>query len=348
MKIYFFLTLLISSIAYGNIPNVVLLTSFDTPEVWYRSKDYSVNPKLESIFNKAFESTNYNVVVKHYVDEIQLIQELKNPDNMAIFFVSHMAGTGESDSVVEGTPSIVIDSKKDVKNLFQEFSPNLKFLALIGCNGADLVEAFKRKKIFKEELFNVVSFNKKVQPHTALKEALLQSENILGELKEVTKRKLNGKRPVQYKVPILKNESDKIGRFQNEYKCEKEFKGVDILITRTLDQDAPAAELIDSNEELIAFFPRGKKGEVQEVSAIIKDHQLTSERLKRIKIRKLSLLNLTQKSYLGSLSFYESTLDWKLRRKRSGDIAGTFENTYLLQAPLADILTEKITKNYCN
>ena len=79
-------------------PRVVLLSSLKTPKIWYHSKDWKIEKPLKNIFHQAFDETDYEVIIKERVEPGELREELLNPLNMAVFWISHAAGLSSSSS----------------------------------------------------------------------------------------------------------------------------------------------------------------------------------------------------------------------------------------------------------
>jgi len=154
---------------------IVLLTSL-TPETNrppLRSSKWNINEKLEERFFKEISKQNIEADLKiiHFADMGSLYETLKDPEVVALFWVSH-AGFNENNPL--NTSKVIIDHEgRDVKNVFQAVGPNLKFLGLIGCRGELFLDEWKENKWFSHNS-SIHTFGRKVRTDArrGLKKAL--------------------------------------------------------------------------------------------------------------------------------------------------------------------------------
>ena len=308
-------------------PNVVLLTSVHTPKMLFHSDDYKIEDTLDRIFKKAFKDTDYNIVIKNRINAEELYQIILDPTNIAIFWVSH-ASAGDlfqnTNSSTKHDPAIVNIFDQDIRLLFQHINPKLRYFSLIGCEGNHLLKLYKAQNLLPKNLVTF-AFDTKTNTINGLKKSIIQAQGLLGDLKK--KRDIKNKKRAVYKeVPEFETTNeDLIKKFENS-NCMMTTTGIQVTITRKLNQDAPAVELVNDKNQLIAFFPRSSSG-LQTKTVILNKASLDSSYLR---FRNLTLQTVAKKEYLGVLSFSSSeNLNWTVIKDIDGIIAGTYENIYL-------------------
>lgn len=171
----------------SNKLHVVLLTAIpESPSIWNgfrvaKNQISNIAHRSEQNFRYAFQDTNFIVHIVHNAQSQDLAEALSSPQNTAVFWLSHAAADTHSSFL--SPLNVLLDSKNhNVSGLLQKISPQLRFLALIGCNTESLYEDMKSQSLYPEpKQLNVVSFNSKILPEEAFIQALNSAQDILGK-----------------------------------------------------------------------------------------------------------------------------------------------------------------------
>lgn len=137
--------------AYSAIPetkNVVLLTSV-------KHKKIDIEFKLERIFRNKLANFPFNLKVIHAAGIEKLRFELTNPQNDAVFWVSHGAFNKVNESTgITQKPLLLTYDYKNVAPLFAQINSNIQYLGVIGCNTRNIINYYRDT----EENTNLSSF----------------------------------------------------------------------------------------------------------------------------------------------------------------------------------------------
>jgi hypothetical protein len=175
---------------------VVLLTSVNTKgcSSCFGSSYYRTYvPKLEEQFRKQFEKTSYIIEILHDADQFQLWSVLHDPQNVAVFWLSHASWAGASgDNFGLLSTHRIIDAKGfDVTPVFEKIHPNLRFLAVIGCFSAEIMNQVGRVGIDPQHpahsdhpLLRLFTFHDRVDAKKGLAQAIAASKKVL-EIPEI-------------------------------------------------------------------------------------------------------------------------------------------------------------------
>lgn len=239
-----FLCLFSSALFAGE--KLVLLTSLDPnknrPPL--RSKNWNINKKLERIFYKRltpYHTSKDQIKVIHFATINDLTRELADPENKAVFWVSHSNGSSENSAFDQ---NIVVDYQgKDLSEGFQNPSSHLQYLGFVGCRANYLVQRNQDKGYMSNnEHLKIYSSSKKVDARRALKRAIgnYLHHHFAGNLKD----------------------SDKA--------CEL-VERQEIAIRRTLPVELKEGDEITDlkilqRDKLVGTFPKGNPGDVQEIT----------------------------------------------------------------------------------
>ncbi len=214
---------------------VTLLTSLDLNQTGFRGvgrKFKTYNDELEVSFRAHFERLGYRVVVKHLANQFDLASALRSPESVAVFWLSH-AGAGTS-AVGVSSGAIVDSHGFDVSAAFASTHPNLRFLAIVGCNSQGVINAKK----FPASLALKV-FDKKIDAKLGLTEAMRASKATLN-------------------LPGI--------RTGFESACETRL-GFPVEMTRNLSAELRDklfhALRVENNGKVLGYFPAGKPGDSQ-------------------------------------------------------------------------------------
>ncbi len=329
-------------------PNVVLISSLDTPDIWFHSDDWEIEKPLKKIINKGFKDTDYNIVVIEKATPTQLRNELLNPNNIALFWVSHAAGSSNVASGVMSSSAVVDYYFNDVKVLFTEVHPNMKFLGLVGCNAQGTIEKFYEEGHYANNpSLQIHSFDKKVDARTGLKKSIKESSPKLGFLKQRAYKFPTGSRRVRYRdLPIIIEEQDAITNFYETQVCNLQYRGHKVSVTRELEKDADQAALL-MNDKLMGYFEAAKAGESQTIDVYIPNEFLTSTAKLKFKIDSLKFFS-KERVELGRLSF-ESDFSgrWELFARRNGEPLGYTSNLYRYKGTINELEATQYSKFNC-
>ncbi|MEK6774948.1 MAG: hypothetical protein AABY64_13485 [Bdellovibrionota bacterium] len=170
------------------IKTLVLLTSihFGNLDNSFRKEYYRTYPlRLEQKFRQSFENPGYRLVVRHYSKQDTLWQTLQDPNNTAVFWISHAGNINSPSSLMTGFSNIVDEFGYDLSPAFQGINENLKFLGLIGCSSKKVIEqrAFLPPRTLTNPL-KITSFKQEIDAEDGLTKAI-------EEFKALEKKQMN-------------------------------------------------------------------------------------------------------------------------------------------------------------
>lgn len=152
--------------AFSGQKTVVLLTSVHV-NLW----NGLIHRKFEHIFNHRFGDSGYQVRINQEADQSTLWKELHNPDNVAVFWLSH-AGVGISNSAGIAAPNIIVDRDGyDLAPVFREIHPNIRYVGVIGCNSEAVIEKI-REGLPQNPSLQIDAFDHKVNAKKALRASI--------------------------------------------------------------------------------------------------------------------------------------------------------------------------------
>jgi len=239
------LLLCLFSVSVLGADKLVLLTSLDPDKNRppLRSSSWNINQKLENIFYDKltpYHTSRDNIKIIHFATLSDLDRELSDPENKAIFWVSHSNGDNGNGALDK---NIIVDFQgKDISEAFQHPSKQLNYLGFVGCNVDYMVKDFKAKgHMSNNENLMTYSSSRKVDARRSLKKSI-------------------GHYLYHHFENNLKS-SDK--------KCEQ-VKRINLTIKRTLPIDMNGKKYITDikvlqRDHLVGVFPKGIPGDVQEI-----------------------------------------------------------------------------------
>lgn len=224
---------------------LVLLTSLDPDEnrPRFRRSSWDINQKLESIFYDRltpYHTTRENIKIIHFATIEDLTRELADPENKAVFWVSHSNGSNANSALDK---NVVVDYQgKDLSEGFQNPSSKLQYLGFVGCFADYLVQKnLDNGYMQNNENLIINSSTKKVDARRALKYAIgnYLYHHFEGNLK-----------PSQ--------------KYCDEVERQK------LVIRRTIPNQIESDQYITSikilqRDKLIGLFSKGEPGEIQEI-----------------------------------------------------------------------------------
>lgn len=167
VKYLLFIFLFLTQLAHAR---VVLLTSFHKT---------SEETKTEKIFKKRFPKDELSKVeIIHKADQWALYQTLLNPEVKAVFWVSHgVSATRPIDaSGGAGILPKLLDYRGDnIAPVFGLIQPSLKFVSIIGCDSARILE---ENNVQLGSLVSYVPVKKRVALHLQVRRSIKAYETM--------------------------------------------------------------------------------------------------------------------------------------------------------------------------
>lgn len=116
---------------------VLLSAIHDIEEYRWNRNLYSA---LERKFRRNFPEDNIKVV--HHARQEDLYAELNDPQNTALFWLSH--SSSHTSNPVVG--NLIVDSARaNVLPVFQKIHPNMRWVGIIGCKARPLAKKLERE-----------------------------------------------------------------------------------------------------------------------------------------------------------------------------------------------------------
>lgn len=318
---------------YAQAARVVLLSSIHTPKIWFHSKNWEIEDSLEKIFKNRFKDSGLEIVIKEKVDQNILWEELNNPENIALFWLSHSTNESIIASGINSDAAIVDYYGRDVKSLFTKIHPNLRFLGLVGCSAEGIISTFKEKGFYKNNPhLSIHSFSKKIEAKKGLRKAIEKSALSLGSFEKSFA-----------KAGKVKTSKKILNEFMTDSSCQLYSKVLEANITRFTLNDSPSVS-ISNRDQIIDFLPAQKSGETKHYKIFIPADNIKS--------------NIDLKLIIDSNVFYsKNRIDlgeievsgvnfigqWKTFSKKDGTPMGITSNLLKFkgQTPSEDDFTER-------
>jgi hypothetical protein len=138
--------------------------------------NYSKYPaKLSQTFNKMFGDSGFDIQVVQNATRYDLFQALHSASNVGVFWVSHiMPVTGKSNSIVEISAPLLDYQLSDVKPLFEEMNPNIRWVSLVACDSDLVINWLKGKSpnISQTEMAEMEGFDTPIDANRGLKKEI--------------------------------------------------------------------------------------------------------------------------------------------------------------------------------
>jgi hypothetical protein len=238
-----------------NKPQVVLLVSLD-PAFYPKGlaailHNYKKYPeKLESIFRGSFDDSVYDIQVIQNATADDLYRVLHSPTTAGVFWVSHEAPI--SWNVTPGVqidPLLVDEHEADVKSIFRDINPNVRWVSIVACQSNLVVNWLKSQMqndpIVSHSSAELQGFDTTIDAKKGLRQAIDQSQDVLSA-------------PAP-SAPCLTE------------------RGVRITLTRTLSAANASGSVffpamtIENNGEIVGTFPEANidAGQVQTAQATV-------------------------------------------------------------------------------
>ncbi|GEM_PF-3148082 len=241
---------------------IVLLTSLnpETNRPPLRLKSWNINKKLEKKFNQYLSkfNTSLSAEVIHFAGPTELYRTLRDPEVTALIWVGH-AGFGDSEGLGQ-TRSIVDHKGRDIKSLFQAAGPQLKYLALVGCQGAFFLNEWRDKGYFSH-VPKLQTYGREVK--TDARKGLRKAMKRLEELVDHDSKFLEQ----ETSQPSIKSP------FQYYQKNDDQYEIAQVIRLNEAKEEMEAVQILQK-DRLIAFFPQSNTIQAKEV--LIKRSNLKS------------------------------------------------------------------------
>jgi hypothetical protein len=324
-------------------PKIVLLTSLEEPhrgnvrrflEFW-KSKDWTIAQNLEEVFLQQIhklhdkDSSHHRphrtpeIVIKHYADQYDLWTILKDPQNLAIFWVSHMGAASKVNKhCLMEVESVITDYQHhNLIELFRYTHPNLQFLHLVGCSSRKIYQQLKATHAFDQS------------PHLQVESFSWWVPAVYG-LHKVLKKFIKKNRWSQCQQFFESEEFTKPTVPSSPYK---------ITITRKIPDDAIKDHLqsvrIVIKGKIMTVLPKGHPGDVQIETIDLPFSDIKKKNDLKIIVDSGSL-NITSHPnthILGTFHFEGNWLhsEWKIFSTINSDqIMGTTQHIYQYRGEL--------------
>lgn len=308
--------LFISSNIYA--ARIVLLSSLDTPKIWYHSKDWEIEESLEKIFDKRLKNTKAEIIKIEKASAIDLWTELHNPDNLAVFWLSHAKDETSVATGIASEAAIVDYYGVDVKEVIQTIHPNIFYFGLIGCNAESIIKKNSEAGMYSDNPnLKIHSFNKKIDARKGLRKSIDTMADHLGKLE---------KKFLKSPKVILSNST--LDKFKNNQICEKKFPAHKITVQRKAETTDLPAVAIKVQDYIVEYLPAQKANTNSEFDIYL------SKDIKSINDLKITVdsnqFNTSTKIDLGEFEFFSDSIEgnWKVFSKPDGSVIGTTKNLF--------------------
>lgn len=317
-----------SSQAAEPIAKVILLTSINSPKVWFRGSDWEVSTDLEKEFRSAFRNSGFSVEVKHGSGAWDLWQALHDRSAVGIFWLSH---AGSSRNLGSGTvrldSTLLTADGLNVKALLQKIPSRLKYFALIGCRGDSLFKELKEQGYLAKKDGPVLrSFDESIDAMEGLRFALNAAVPVIGDEQRSTwsgdqidpassleDRRFTGTPVIVGKKPVIKTPTEAGNRSSDVATLHLIRK-----ISQNADPNQLTELLITMNGNAVGVLKKPLPGEEQELEITVPEALavavLSGDATKRLSLVLSSSQTLTPDN-LGRLRFTTPTgreVSWQL------------------------------------
>ncbi len=321
----FIIVMLIStSLSASELGKVVLLTSIQSPKGLFHSDSYWAENEVEKIFDQAFSKSGYQIEMIRHANAWHLFQALHDPETVGVFWLSHAAAPQKLGSILSISDAIVSYDGFDVKTLFQDVGPSVRFLAVIGCSDQQTLNRYREQGYYAQNpLLQIVSFEDKVQPSPALIYSLNQSIDSLGDFQK-SDYGPDGRHPSgdpdwkHDSIPTIRTSAAKVRFSPPKFRTSSPQ---DLIVTWRVPSDADEnalSELVMTSQgHFLSILPKPAPGEFQQVRISANSTDMASiERVlvsahpngARADFRGLKIQSADRKTIYSPLSFQGKTL----------------------------------------
>jgi hypothetical protein len=135
--------------------------------------DYAKYPeKLAATFISGFANSDFEIQIVQNANRYDLYQALHSPDNVGVFWLSHEAPVvGKANSIVATSSSLLDHNLADVKPVFEEINPAIRWVSLVACD-SNLVVNWLKGQGLHEDKFQMQGFDQEIEADVGLKKAI--------------------------------------------------------------------------------------------------------------------------------------------------------------------------------
>lgn len=171
--------LLLAHLSFGNgvwaAEKIVLMTSINAPD--------SMIQEMQAKFVERFSKSRFDLQIVPRADQQDLEKTLTSADVKAVYWLSHSAKENSLTAGVSASSTIVDVHGNNVKHLFTTINPNIKMVAVIGCEARSVLEEFVNEGHYgRSSGLRFFATNNKVEALAALEAALKQTETYVSRL----------------------------------------------------------------------------------------------------------------------------------------------------------------------
>lgn len=317
------LLFLLSFLAHSSVSKVVLLTSLMETAKITVEKNQKLQKKLEGYFNHSYKNSGFELIIKHEVTPMTLRKYLKDPSVKGLFWVSHARGVEDLNTGVQNSGKIIDAFGNNVSDLFRNIHPNMKWLALIGCQTKSILESIKKDGFLdKNTSLSIHSFKKKVSAKRGMKKALFESAFILGQRLQRSHRSKNKKNPV------IKASPENLD-FEFPVFIDRDLLYVNLNGSFTNEIfEKPVVLRVDFGNELVGFYTVTNRDFSYKIGLNLANFSGRKNRNLKVSLVAKKKNDLSHLPEQISIENGEGGHAWKLFEDRNGRPVGV--NTYLL------------------
>jgi len=285
---------------------IAVLISVSNPETTpiFRSKDWSLSKDLKNYFEKKMGETEFDVVYFENATQERLHAELINPDNFALFWISHSTSFEAHEEGLGFEDTIVDVEGKNVRDIFQKIHPNLKYLSVLGCKAGPILTKIKEAG-FLENNSELIIY---------AKDSLIRAKKEIKHSIKDFKEKIQS---INLSTPLCKN-----------------INGIPIEIHRTvsndINQESVATSVKVMNQGVfLGLFPKAIRGEKQTITVFVSPEKIKS--VSHLKLVFDSGLNKsTTKPLLGTFEIQSRHFNgvWGPFKTPKGEVLGLSRHIY--------------------
>jgi hypothetical protein len=319
MRFLFCILFLFISLSVMASSKVAVLISIENPDhrPLFRSKDWSLSQDLRQYFEKKMGTTPFEIVFFEKATQEVLHRELSNPDNIALFWISHATSFNTNNSGL-GFDDTIIDSEgHNVKEIFQLIHPRMKYLSVLGCKAGPILDKIKAAGFYKNNQ-DLILYAK--------------DKNILA------------KKEIKNSILDFKNRFTSI---ENNQPLCLEKTGLPIKITRTIPlglsvKGRETSLKILHQGKLLGIFPKGKSGDVQSITVHLSGENISKPSDLKIVIDS-GMVSKDKKLLMGIMNIQSDDFSgiWEPFTDSEGEILGVTQNIYRYRGATEPFLTPK-------
>lgn len=317
MRFLFFVFFLLFSSSLFASSKVAVLISIENPDhrPFYRSKNWSLSQDLREYFERKMGTTPFEIVFFKQATQEVLYRELSNPDNIAVFWISHATSFNSNNSGLGFDDTIIDSTGHNVKEIFQLIHPGMKYLSVLGCKALPILKGIKAAGFYQNNKDLIIyAKDKNIIAKKEIKNSILDFKN---------------------RFTLVEN---------NSTLC-LERKGLPLKITRTIPHDlskrmTETSLKILHRGKLLGLFPKGKSGDVQFLTVYLSPENISKPSDLKIVIDS-GMVSKDKNMLLGSMNIQSDAFSgfWEPFTDSNGEILGVTQNIYRYKGNIEPLLS---------